>query len=282
MDTHRLNAFPSVAANAISSLATDELIGKPLHALVFELGGTSFNKSHINSVRVRVDGKDVVNGISGAQLTDLNEYEGLIDVTNYLVLPFGDPTAKTMKGQHLGDIDFSIYQVPIEIEVEIGAATAPTLQVYALTLPSSKLSLGVGYSEREAASFRALVRTIITPTAAVDRQTFSVGIGSGAGARIRRIAFFHTNLTSVEFKKSGFIKHDDVSNALNDAIAQQFARAPQSGLYVLDRIVDQNQGASEATVDANGQPWNLQLALSTSAGDTITTFSDLFIPHPLL
>lgn len=282
MDLIKLNAFPSVAANARSTLVTDELIDKSLKGLLFEQDGTAFDKSHIDNIRVRVDGKDIVNGITGAQLTDLNEYEGLTDVTNYFYLPFGDPTAKTFKGQHLGDIDFSLYRKPIEIEITIGAATAPTLAVYADVSPISKLAMGVGYTSVEAASFRALIRSILSPTAAVSRQTYGVSIGSAAGGRIRRLALFHSNLASVELKKGSFTKWDDIAIAANNAVAQQFARVPQTGLYVLDRIVDQNQGESEPTVRDDGRPWNLQLALTTSAADTITAFADMFITHPAL
>ena len=282
MDLIKLNAFPSVAANAISTLTTDELIDQSLHAIVLERGGTAFTNAHIDNIRVRVDGKDIVNGVTGAQLVDMNEYDGLTDVTDYTVLFFGDPTAKTFRGQHLGDIDFSVYRKPIEIEVTIGGATAPTLQAYALTQPIGKLALGVGYNNVEAATFRALIRSILSPTAAVSRQTFGVSVGSAAGARIRRVNFFHSNLTSVEFKKGSLTKYDDISAALNNALQQQFARTPQSGLYVLDRIVDANQGESEPTVRQDGLPWNMQMALSTSAADTITALADVFITHPQL
>ncbi len=282
MDLIRLNAFPSVAASAISTLVTDELIDTALHALYFERGGGAFTNAHLDNIRVRVDGKDIVNGISGAQLVDINEYDGLPDVTDYTVLFFGDPTARTIRGEHLGDIDFSVYRAPIEIEVEIGAATTPSLQVYAQVSPVGKQALGIGYNNIEAATFRALVRTVITPSAAVTRQTYGLSIGSSAGARLRRAWFFHSNLNSVELKKSSLTKWDDISDALNNAVQQQFARTPQGGLYVLDRIMDGNQGESEPTVRPDGRPWNMQLALSTSAADTITAFADLFITHPQL
>lgn len=282
MDLIKLNSFPSVAASAISTLVTDELMDKTLHALIFIRGGGAFTNAHMTNIRARVDGKDVVNGITGTQLNDLNEYDGLTDVTNHTVLFFGDPTAKTFRGQHLGDFDFSIYRKPLEIEVTLGAATTPTLAVYALVSPVGKLALGVGYNQLEAATFRALVRTVITPSAAVTRQSHGVAIGSAAGARIRRLNLFHSNLTSVEFKKDSLVKYDDISATLNNALQQQFGRTPQTGLYVLDRIVDANQGESEPTVRQDGRPWNLQLALTTSGSDTISAFSDLFITFPQL
>lgn len=279
MDLIKLNAFPSVAASAVSTLVTDQLRGQAVHGLIFERGGGAFTNAHISALRVRVDGKAIVPGISGAQLVDLNEYEGLTDVTNYTAYFFGDPTARTIRGQHIGDLDLSVYPAPLEVEVEIGAATTPTLQVYALT-SVPKLAMGVGFNELEAAQLRALIRTVISPAAAVTRQAYGISLGSAPGARIRRIGFFHTNLTAVELQKNSLRKWDDVPTALNSAVVQQYARTPQAGLYVLDRIFDGNQGEAETTVQQDGRPWNLQLALTTSAADTITAYADVHTTLP--
>lgn len=281
MDLIALPQFPSVAASAISTLVTDRLLDRSIHALVFKRGGTAFTNAHLSNLRVRLDGKDVVNGITGAQLVDANEYEGLVDVTNYTVLPFGDLAARTIRGQHLGDIDCSIYRKPLEIEVGIGAATAPTLDVFALCGPP-KLAMGIGYDANEAAQLRALIRTVIQPAAAITRKSYGLSLGSGAGARLRRAYLYHTNLTSVEFLKNSQRKWDDVPAALNSAIAQQFARTPQAGLYVLDRIMDGNQGEAETTVKADGTPWSLELNVTTSGADTITAFADVYTTHPQL
>src|SRR5690606_33205123 len=117
------------------------------------------------------------------------------------LLPFGDVSARTVRGQHLGDVDCSIYRKPLEIEVSIGAATAPTLEVWAICGPP-KLAMGLQFSPLEAAQLRALIRTVIQPAAAITRKSYGMSLGSGAGARLRRAYFFHTNLTSVEFLKN--------------------------------------------------------------------------------
>lgn len=280
MDLLKLNQFPNVAANSVATLVTDELIDTSVHALILEMGGT-FVKSDVSNLRIRLDGKDIVNGISGAQMQDLNDYDGLPDVTNYLAFFFGDPAARTIRGQHLGDLDCQVYRKPIEVELSIGGATNPTAQMWALTgVP--KLNMGLGFNELEAAVLRAMPRTIIQPAAAVTRKSYGVSLGSEPGARLRKVAFFHSNLTRVELKKQSLTKWDDVSAALNNAVAQQFARVPQAGLFVLDRIVDGNQGEAETTVNAEGRPWNLQLSLTTSGSDTIATFADLHTTHQQL
>ena len=279
MDLLKLNAFPSVAANATCSLSTNQLSGYALHGLVFELGGTTFPESDITRIQARVNGKDLVNNMSGSQLLSLNKYEGLPDETSELFLFFGDPTARTIRGQHLGDVDFSVYDYPLEIQVDIGGATAPTLQCYAL-VGVPKQQMGIGYTAKEAAIIRALPRTVIQPAAAVSLQAYAVSIGSSPGARIRRVAFFNSNLTAVQLQKQSLMKWQNVSDTLNSAVQSQFARDPQSGLYVLDRVMDGNQGESESTVTPDGKSWNIQVALTTSAADTITTFADIFTTLP--
>ena len=279
MDLLKLNAFPNVAANATASLSTNQLQGYAVHGLILERGGTTFPHTDVDNVRVRINGKDIVDQLTGTQLHAMTDYEGMPNVTNYDFVFFGDPAARTVRGQHLGDLDCSIYDYPLTLEVDIGAATAPTLQAYAL-VSVPKLQMGIGYTKTEAAIIRALPRTVIQPAAAVTRSTYGISIGSSAGARIRRVWFFNSALTAVDFRKQSLIKWDDVSVALNSATQQQYVRTPQAGLYVLDRVMDGNQGESETTVSPSGQQWNIQLALTTSAADTITTFADLFTTLP--
>jgi Viral coat protein P2 N-terminal domain len=279
MDQLKLNAFPSVPATGTASLTTDQLRGYSVHGIVLERGGTTFTNAQISSVRARLNGKDIVNLLSGSQLAAMNDYEGYADVTNYTFLFFGDPAARTIRGQHLGDVDCSVYDYPLTIEVDINGATAPTLQAYAL-VGVPKQQMGIGYSATEAAILRALPRTVIQPSGAVARNAYGISIGSSPGARIRRVWFFNANLTSVDLMKQSLIKWQDASSALNSAIAQQFVRTPQAGLYVLDRILDGNQGESETTVSPNGKQWNIQVSLTTSAADTITAFADIFTTLP--
>lgn len=273
MDFLKLNPFPSVAANAVASLATDQLRGMSVHGLFFVQGGTTFTKAQMSKIRIGANGKNFLQDIAGNQLQDLNDYDGGADTTNHVFHWFGDPWARTIRGQHIGDLDLSLHRGPLELEVTIGAATAPTLEAWAIVGPP-KLSMGLDYSEVEALTVRSLIRSVAQPAAAVTRAAYGIGLGSQAGARIRKIGFFHTNLTRVEFKKQGITKHEDLLAAQNEAVQKEFGRVPQSGLYVLDRVVDGNQGEADDTVRPDGSPWNLQVLLTTSAADTITAFAD--------
>lgn len=281
MDLIKLNQFPNVPTTGQATLVTDELLGRSVHALLFVLGGTTFTKAMMTGVNVRLGGKDIIPVISATNLQKLNTYDGLPSDAAYLYYFFGDPTAQTIRGQHLGDLDMSIYDDTLEIKVDIAGATAPTLQCYAL-VGVPKMQMGVGFDQIEAAQIRALVRTVIQPAGAVTRKTYALNWGSQNGGRVRRIGYFHTNLTSVEYKKNSLTKHDDIPVALNSSLVSQYARAPQSGLYILDRVYDGNQGEAETTVDPEGRAWNQQFAITTSGADTIDVFVDVHAAWPLL
>lgn len=280
MDMVQLDQFPSVAANARSTLVTSELIDSSVYAIVLEMGGTTFDETHLDRISIRLDGKSIVDNITGTQMKTLNTYDGITGVTNFLFIWFSDPTARTIRGQHFGALDCSIYRAPLEVEIDIGGATAPTLKLHAVKGPG-KMEMGM-FDAKEAAHFRHIRRTIIEPTAAVDRNSYRVTLGARPGANLRKMAFFHANLTKVELEKQSIRKWDNVPIALNSALAQQFARSPQSGLYVLDRIVDGNQGEAERTVDAGGKPWLISFNLTTSAADKIYGFADLHASYDMI
>lgn len=278
MDLVELNPFPNVPETGIATLVTNELAGRSIHGLIFELGFTgagAYTRANMDNIKIRAGQKDLLEGITGAQLQDLNDYNGYNSDAAYVAHFFGDPTARTIRGQHLGDLDLDIYgNDPLQIEVKNSGATTPTLKVYAL-VSVPKLAMGIGFNDAEAATVRAMIRTVNQPAAAINRKAVEIGLGSSAGAKIRALHFFHANLTSVEFRKASDVKHDDIAIALNTYVQGAFARTAQAGLYTLDRIMDGNQGEAETTLQQNGRPWPFQVMLTTSASDTITTFADV-------
>lgn len=275
MDLVELNPFPSVPATGLATLVTNELAGRSVHGLIFEQSGGAYDRSHVDSVKVRAGQKDLLEGITAAQLQDLNDYNGLNSDASYFAHFFGDPTARTIRGQHLGDLDLDIYgSDPLQIEVKNNGATTPELKVYALVSVPKK-AMGIGFEDAEAATVRALLRTVVQPSSAINRKAVEIGLGSSAGAKVRALHFFHANLTSVEFRKASDVKFDDISIPLNTYVQGAFARTAQAGLYTMDRIMDGNQGEAESTLQNNGRPWPFQVMLTTSGGDTITTFADV-------
>lgn len=285
MDLVKLNPFPSVPGTGVASLVTNELAGRSVHGLIFVQGFTgtgAYDRTHIESVKIRAGQKDLLEGISATQLQDMNDYQGLNTNAKYFVHMFGDPTARTVRGQHLGNLDLDVYgDDPLQIEVKNSGATNPTLQVIAM-VSVPKMAMGIGFNEVEAATVRALLRTVVQPAAAINRKAVEIGLGSQAGAKVRSLGMFHAALTSVEFRKASDVKHDDIEIALNNYVQEIFARQPKAGLYMLDRVMDGNQGESETTLQDNGRPWPFQVMLTTSGADTITVFADVYSAIGLL
>jgi len=281
MDVVKVNPFTNVAA---SSLATAQFIpdrNLSLYAIVLVLGGTFTIDAHITLLVVKSGGKELFR-ITGARLQDINGYDGMASDAAHLIIPFADPTARTARGEHIGSLDMTIYRDPLTIEVTIGAATAPTLDAFALISPP-KLQLGFGYTPDEAQLHRALIESIIQTSAAVTRKAFGIGLGSEAGALIKKIIFFHATLTSLAVKRNGLDIFDDVDEALNDFIQQDvFARVTNAALYAWDPVVNGNQSEARTTVNPDGSAANYQILVTDSAADTITVLADVYSKLPLL
>ena len=282
MDIVKVNPFTNVAAN---SLATAQFIpdrNLALYGVILVLGGTFTIDAHITLVVVKSGGKELFR-ISGTRLQGINGYDGIADDVDHLIIPFADPTARTARGEHLGSLDMTIYRDPLTIEVRIAAGPiGPTLDAFALITPP-KLQLGFGYTPDEAQLHRALIESIIQTSAAVTRKAFGIGLGSEAGALIRKIVFFHATLTSLAVKRNGLDIFDDVDVALNNFIQQDvYARVSNALLYAWDPTVNANQSEARTTVNPDGTAANYQILVSDSAADTITVLSDVYSKLPLL
>lgn len=285
-DVVKVNPFNNVGASALAITNYKPVSRQSsLFGVILQLGGTTFNESHVTSVRIRAPGgKDLIPPISGARIRDMWEYEGGTWPTARGELPimFGDPFALTKAGRHLGNFDHSIYPGDLTIEVQITGATAPTLEARALIDPP-KAAMGLGYGDAEVLRHKAIRETVLTPSAAVVNQAVPIGIGSSAGAFLKRVSFFNSALTSLRVKKEGLDIFEEVSISLNNFIQQDiYARVPQAGLYVYDRIVDGAMREAGTTIDAQGRVQNWQFEVTTSGADVINVYADMLIALPQL
>jgi hypothetical protein len=228
------------------------------------------------NLTIKHSGKVLVPNVTGARLASILAYEGLTDDDNYYGFFFGDPTARTARGQHLGNFDFTHWPGRMTIEADIASsATAPVLDAWAMLSPP-KAAMGFGYTPAEQQLHRAYIETILQPSAAVVDKAFDVGLGSEAGALLKRLYNFHSNITQLTVKRSGFDIYEAIPNSLAAWLQQDvFTRVPQSGLVVWDPLVDGNYSEAKATVDQQGRPYNYQYRVTTSGSDTITVLADV-------
>lgn len=283
MDLIKVNPFTNVVATGKATSTWIPPFPCSLHGFVFQLAGTFVLGTHITGVTVKAGNKRLVPGISGTRLQDLYEYEGLINDAAYFSVLFGDPTARTMNGKHLGNFDHTIYPGNMTIEVDISGATAPVLDCWAMVMPP-KLAMGVGYSQAEAELHRALVETTIQTSAAVTEKAFDIGLGSEAGALLKKLVFFHEgDLTQLSIKKAGFDIYEQIPNALAAYLQDDmYTRLPQANVVVYDAIIDGDYSEVKTTIKPDGTPYNYQVRLSVAGAETIVTYADVLTKLPLL
>lgn len=280
MDLIKIDPFQNVGNTALATSRYRPIAPSSLYGIALVMGGT-FTEANIAGIRVKAPGgKDLVPNITGARLRDLYEYEGLTHDTGFFPIFFGDPTARTMRGKHIGNFDNTVYPGDMAIEVNISGATNPTLSAYAMVMPP-KLAMGLDYSAAEAALSKAWKEAVISISAAVTLQAITPSIP--VGALLKKLALFHTNVTVLDVKREGFSIYEEVPAALTSWLQDDvYVRAPQSGLMVYDRIVDGEYSEAARTVRADGSPANLQFRVTTSGSDTVTAYSDILAPLPIL
>ena len=275
MDRIKLNPFQVVAPGKKAVLSTDQLRGYSVHGLLIKMTGTTISAALLDNFRVRLGGKEIVNPVSGTRIGSMNSYAGTLDSSGYLAYFFGDPTARTIRGEHLGDLDLSVYNDLLEISLDVGSGASSDVALECSALVGvPKKQMDISFTDADAATFKALVYTQVTLQAAATRQAIQVA-GGGNGSRFAKINFFHTgHMTSLEYKKQSLLKWEEVTVADNAAIQTYYGRTPQSNLYVLDRTMDGNLGEAETTVDKQGAAWNQQFLVTSDAADTLDCYVD--------
>jgi hypothetical protein len=153
-----------------------------LKRVILTLGGTSFLKSHISSLVLKL-GTHPIWEVTGSDLDKINKYKGIYDNATHLTLDFSDRDHKDIIAEEVGGIDFSKLADALFIEVEISAsASAPTLKGLALWTPP----------QGDNADPKQLIKKIKkhqTPTLSSGRQQITF---SAKGALLQRIFTFYT------------------------------------------------------------------------------------------
>ncbi|HJV86923.1 MAG TPA: major capsid protein P2 [Noviherbaspirillum sp.] len=242
--------FFNVVETGVASLSLP--LGMTYERIILELGGTAFTKAMITDLKAKINGK-VVWQTTGSRLDALNKFRGLATDANHLVLDFTEIFARDEVGQSLGAIGTAQGVSTFTLEVTITGATAPTLESWSIL--SGPKNLGV---------IAKLLSYNVTIGAA-GKFPVQLPYGKQGGSIIKRVGFFHANMTDLEVKKNGLVIHD-TKKVINEYFQTENKRSPQAGLYVADFIVDNNQSGMLVTADAQSMEWNV----TVSAADVIT------------
>jgi len=255
--TQKCNPFSNVTANGVATVSLQT--GLTYKRILLCLGGTTFAKSHITDIKVKIQGKTIIQA-SGLDLDRINKYKGIFDAAGFLTIDFSEIKARTINGEMLGALDTSRLN-SFTLEIKIAGATAPTLEAYAeLDDPQAgSIDRGVEF---------VVAKLLQYPVSAATTGLFNVdSLPKGdTGTLIKRIhvigAGGNNVVNDATVKVNGLVIHES-TDALNRFRQQEYNRKPQTDMHTVDWVLDGNQSNM---LDTRGNSVrNLQLLLNLSA-----------------
>lgn len=255
MDTIKNLPFFNVVADGIASL--NLVRGPTYHRIILELGGT-FTKAMITDITAKINGKEFYN-ITGSRLDSINKYKGIADDASYLTIDFSEIFAKTPGGMYAGGIGTDQGVQSFTLEVTIAGATSPTLASYSIISAPKPMGLIAGLTHHPVTFSAGGKYPIVLP------------YGPETKHLIKRVHFFHTNMTHLEVKKNGVVIFGELALAVNNFILEEHGKSAQSGLFVYDRVY--NDDMTQVLNTSNAK--SLEFNPTVSASDTINVYAEL-------
>jgi len=242
--------FSNVAANNPSTGNVSP--GKTVEAIRLALGGTAFTKAMISNYKMRANGKPIIDVASGTDLEKINAYRGEPTDAAYLDVHFSDYSLNNEFDRHVGAFDTSLGIESITHEMDIGAATAPTLKQILWESGAQKDRSG------NAAPFAPLIHKLLRypfAQATAGQLPFTVPFGRQNGAIIKRVHIMHGgNMTAALVRENGLTLHESTATE-NAAMLTKFKRTPQANMYTIDFVKDGDIRKALDTRDSNSLEW---------------------------
>lgn len=254
------NPHLNVAADQPNTSVVDH--GKTIQETIFELGGTAFTKAHMSEVKYIVNTRPIVD-LSGAQLGKISAYRGATEEAAYLSVPFIDRTGRDQVDQEVGALDSSMGITGINLDITIGAATAPTLKHFIKRSAPQMVRSQDGKS-LERAPYAGMVSKYLRflwQSNVSGRLPIHLPYNA-EGTIIKRIHIEQTNnlVTGVECKEGSVTVHKS-TDLLNEHFLKDHGLVPQTNWYSIDFVAAGLVKDAWDTRNAVGQA-NLFLDLS--------------------
>ena len=253
MSVGKLTRYGLPYSNVVATgTATNNITpGRTLEQLTLRLGGTSLTKAMIDEVKIKANGKVIIEG-SGTQLDKLNAYRGMHVDAGFLDIQFADFSMLSEFDRMVSAFDTSIGIANITTEVKIVGATAPVLTPILLESAQQKSSSG------QAAPFAPLFRKVLRypwNIATGGKLPVTVPFGPQNGSIIKRLHVFHSgNMTGAVVKQDGMVVHESVK-AENEFFQKKHGRVPQANVYTIDFVADGNIAKALDTRTAKSLEW---------------------------
>lgn len=229
--------FENVNPNTTATLKFQgsSVWGNIINRIVMALGGTTFAKALMSGVRVLADGKIIVNS-TGSRMDARMQYRGIAANAGFLTIDFNELRSKTIKGQMLGSIDTRLLN-QLTIEIDIGAATAPTLSARIEAMSPAD------YDQLYSPGERALIGKCLKQTlsfSAAGEFAVPLPFGTQGGSLIRRIHYHGAVVTDARIVRDG-LEEFNATEAYNTFIQGEYGRTAQADIFTVDFIKDGNQ-----------------------------------------
>lgn len=253
MSVGKLTRYGLPFSNVVASgVATNQVTpGRTLENLRLKLGGTTFTKAMISMVKLKANGKVIIEG-TGAQLDAINAYRGESTNAAFLDVQFADYSQIAELDRMVGAFDTSLGVSNITTEVTIAGATAPQLTPILIESAQQKDRAG------NAAPFAGLIGKILSypfSQATGGVLPVTVPFGPQSGSIIKRLHVFHSGtMTGATVKQDGLVIHESVT-AENVFDQTKAGRVPQNNVYTIDFCLDGNIKKALDTRDARSLEW---------------------------
>jgi len=248
--------FDNLANNGTASL--DLELGLTYHNLVFQLGGTTFNRTHIKRVRALINGKAFIRDIPATVIHADNLFKGSEDDATFLILDFEEARSRAYGDQILTAIGTAAGVNSFKIEFDIEGATAPTITTIA----------NVQADLRPLGAIPAFIKETYDAVSTGTKQ-LKFGYTKDSQHVFKRVHFDCKDNVGVAMADSDLLDHvtlvknginvwDRVSPAMNRFYQKHYEDVPQDNIYTVDFVEDNNTTINlMPTADANSLYWEL-------------------------
>ncbi len=272
MSVGKLNRYGLPFSNVVASgTATNQVTpGRTLETLRLKLGGTAFTKAMISGIKIKANGKVIVEG-TGSDIDKINQYRGHVADAAFLDLFFADYQLNNELDRMVGAFDTSLGISNITSEITIAGATAPTLNPILIESAAQKTNTG------DAAPFAPLISKLLRypfNIATGGKLPVNVPFGPQSGSIIKRLHVMHGgNMTGATVKEDGLVIHESVK-AENEYEQKRFGRVPQANVYTIDFVADGDIRKALDTRNAKSLEWLFDF----SAADSGTVYVEYLDP----
>lgn len=260
LQRYNTSDFANVVATGVASAPI--ALGRTIESVVLALGGTSLTKAMISPLRVRANGKVIVDA-SATQIDKINAYIGETSDAAFLTIPFLEKAGDTDFDREIGSFDTSQGLSQVTIEAGITGATAPTLKAI---LTESMPQRG---ADGKPAPYSPIIHKLLPypfSRANAGRLPIDLPFGPVNGATIKRIHIFHTGqVTGATVKQDGVVVHESIK-AENEFEQKRWKRVPQANVYTIDFMLDGKTRDALNTTDAR----SLELLIDVAAAENGT------------